>query len=299
MIDITNNWNTDNTEIPAFHYDSICHFDYQNETELAQAFAYRDAEKPFIAYNIPDLDRIVKKWSDLDYLSKKLGSKAYRTETSETNHFMYWKHAKGKFLRSKEGKDWKQPTSIISTTFEKWLETAVKGQNKTQDEREHQYFRVSSDAGNSWLFDELNFFKPKKSLFIVDPRQQRGIHCRFGMRSVIAEAHFDGSRNAVAMIGGLRRWIMTHPDQCVNMHMLMNNHPSGRHSAVDWSKPDLEKFPNFAKVMGNEVILQPGDMLFVPTYWIHYIISLNVNMQCNTRSGAFTGYDRFIRSCGF
>jgi len=45
--------------------------------------------------------------------------------------------------------------------------------------------------------------------------------------------------------------------------------------------------------------LTPGDYLFVPTYWIHYIVSLNVNFQCNTRSGVYSGYNKPIRDCGF
>lgn len=132
----------------------------------------------------------------MDYLQKLLGSKKYRVEASANNHFMYWNNARGNFLRSEKGRKWKPPTEIVSSQFEKWLELAVKGQNKTLEDRTHQYFRVSSDAGNPWLFDELPFFKPVKSMFIVDPGEQKGIHCRFGMRSVIAEAHFDGSRNA-------------------------------------------------------------------------------------------------------
>ena len=44
MIDITNNWNTDSTEIPAAHYDSLCHFDYKNSSQLLQAQRYRAAE---------------------------------------------------------------------------------------------------------------------------------------------------------------------------------------------------------------------------------------------------------------
>lgn len=299
MIDITNNWNTDSTEIPPFHFDSLCHFDFQNQTQLKQAHVYRDLEVPFVVYNIPQVDEVVKKWNNMDYLGKTLGKKFYRTESSIDNHFMYWRNAPASFLRSVKGKDWKPPTDIVSLQFEQWLEIAVKGQNISLENRDHKYFRVSSDMGNPWLFNELPFFKPVKSLFLVEPREQRGIHCRFGMRSVIAEAHFDGSRNSVVMLGGLRRWILTHPDQCVNMHMLPANHPSGRHSEVDWSKPDIEKFPNFAKLMGNEVILQPGDFLYVPTYWIHYIISLNINFQCNTRSGTHSGYDNYIRTCGF
>jgi hypothetical protein len=151
MIDITNNWNTDSVEIPPFHYDSLCHFDYQNETDLRKAFIYRSAEVPFVVYNIPEVDNIVEKWNDPDYLSKLLGKKLYRTEKSKTNHFMYWHNAGPGFLRSNVGKTWTPPTEVISIQFEKWLELAVKGQNKTMEDREHQYFRVSSDMGNPWL----------------------------------------------------------------------------------------------------------------------------------------------------
>jgi hypothetical protein len=45
-------------------------------------------------------------------------------------------------------------------------------------------------------------FQPKPSLYIVRPEKQNDIHCRFGMKGVIAENHFDGSRNAIAVLGG-------------------------------------------------------------------------------------------------
>jgi hypothetical protein len=209
---------------------------------------------------------------------------------------MYWRKT---FFRNPDGSVWKPPTSVIDTTFEDWVGMAVKGQELSLEERTHQYFRVSSDMGNPWLFDELPFFQPVKSLFIVKPKEQRGIHCRFGMRSVIAEAHFDASRNFIAMLGGMRRWILTAPDQCADMYMLPMNHPSGRHSEMDWSDLNLEKYPNFERVKGLEVILQPGDVLYVPTFWIHYIVSLNVNYQCNTRSGATREHRDDMKKCGF
>ena len=134
---------------------------------------------------------------------------------------------------------------------------------------------------------------------MVEPQYQQGIHCRFGMRSVIAEAHFDRSRNSIAMLRGLRRWIMTPPNQCKHMYMLPKDHPSGRHSEVDWSKPDLDSFPEFEMIQAHEVILQPGDILYIPTNWIHYIVSLNVNIQCNTRSGTTKTYDADLHDCGF
>ena len=296
MVDILKNWNPDNTDIPPQHYDTLCHFDYQDPKQLKLAYEYRGAELPFIVYNIPELDAVVKKWNDFDYLSHRLGNKKYRTELSKDNHFMYWRNSNTGKAKST---GWTPPTSFTAESFENWMEIAVKGQNTTLDDRSHHYFRVSSDSGNEWLFNELPFFKPEKNIFMVEPKEQRGIHCRFGMRSVIAEAHFDGSRNSVVEIGGLRRWILAHPSQCKNMHMLPNSHPSGRHSEVDWSNADLEKFPNFARVVGSEVILQPGDFLYVPTYWIHYIVSLNVNFQCNTRSGKEVSRQKELDECGF
>jgi hypothetical protein len=47
------------------------------------------------------------------------------------------------------------------------------------------------------------------------------------------------------------------------------------------------------------IILIIGDYLYVPTFWIHYIVSLTINVQCNTRSGKEKYYDKYISDCGF
>lgn len=139
---------------------------------------------------------MIKKWSNLEYLQKKLGDRTYKTETSVNNHFMYWSNRGGK-------KNYIPPTGTAEVTFQDWLNTAVIGQNKSIESAVHQYFRVTAlsarDKKTGWLFDELTFFQPKKNLFMVEPSEQRGIHCRFGMKSIIAEAHFDGARNSVMM----------------------------------------------------------------------------------------------------
>ena len=81
-----------------------------------------------------------------------------------------------------------------------------------------------------------------------------------GMKSVIAECHFDGSRNTIASFGGLRRWILSHPNQCQNLYLLPRDHPSSRHSEIDWSKPNYDLYPKFATAEANEVIIRPGEV---------------------------------------
>ena len=210
------------------------------------------------------------------------------------NHFMYYYES---WFGSNAPNDWNPPTKAFKTRYSDWKARAVAAQNKSLHEYTPEYMSFSSDQGNPWLFEELPFFRPFKSLFMVEPVEQKGIHCKLGMKGIIAEAHHDFSRNSVAMISGLRRWMLMRPDQCENLHVYPPSHPSGRHSQVDFSKPEVEKFPRFKRAVGNEVILQPGDVLYVPTNWIHYIVSLNVNIQCNTRSGINHEYDRDIRDC--
>ena len=280
----------DDASVPPFHYDSLCHFDYQSEYD--KALAYRKAEVPFVVYNIPEVSAVVAKWRDMEYVSQLVGpNRKYDTETSDNNHFMYF-HGRGKHL-----KGWKPPTGKTKLTFNEWLLKAKQGHNMTLDEREHLYFRVSSTGSSHFLFDELPFYRPVPSLFIVDPKGQRGIHCRFGMKNVIAEAHYDGSRNMAASLGGMRRWILAHPNQCKSLYLLPQGHPSARHSMVDWSKPAYDEYPNFATARVNEVVMKPGSVLYLPTDWFHYIESLNINFQCNTRSGISHDYDRDIQLC--
>ena len=52
----------------------------------------------------------------------------------------------------------------------------------------------------------------------------QGVHCRFGMSGIIAEAHFDSGRNMVALVQGKRRYILLPPDQCGYVHCQSSCH---------------------------------------------------------------------------
>ena len=213
--------------------------------------------------------------------------------------------------------NWQPPTENLRMTYTDWLSHANVTDDKLGPDNPHWYFRLigcgtmgehtedgSCDNGSSeWLFDELTFFQPRlgeeRPFYLIEPKKQKGIHCRFGMKGVIAENHFDLSRNAITLLAGQRRYILAHPNQCNNMNLLPRGHPSARHSAVDWSNPDLKNFPTFPLAHVNEIVMQPGDVLYLPTNWFHYIISLELNMQCNTRSGGEKLYREEIHDCGF
>lgn len=254
-LELLNNWSPNDPTIPTKIYQGICIFDYRRD--YVKALNYRKQEVPFVVRGDPEVAETVERWNSPEYLSKLLAMNndvQHRVEFSESNQFMYWMLPKNNRRTLPPG--WKKPTTLMRMTYNKWLDHA----NKTDasllaPDRPHWYFRLigcgetgpkgECDTGSSeFLFDELTFFQPRNNLYMVQPHKQRGIHCRFGMTGVTAENHFDQSRNAIVVLGGARRYILSHPNQCPNLYLYPKEHPSGRHSKVDWNDPDLDLYPD-------------------------------------------------------
>jgi hypothetical protein len=304
IIEILHHWPSDDPEPRPQLHQAICVFDYQKDH--AKAMAYRDAELPFVVKGDPQVAKTVERWNAPHYMDALLGNIQHETEYSETSHFLYWDPSKQSLPAAATTQQ--QPTKIMHMAYAEWFEHANATEDMMGPDKPHWYYKlVGCGSGrrcntvrSEYLFDELAFFQPKKkSLYLKEPKMQTGILCRFGMKGVIAENHFDGSRNAITVLRGERRYILAHPNQCDRMALYPKGHPSGRHSAVDWSDPDLEEYPAFALAKGNEVVLQAGDVLYLPTHWFHYIISLSLNFQCNTRGGVGSEHAQSLIDCGY
>jgi hypothetical protein len=311
-MEMLDHWPVDDTTPRSTIHQGLCVFDYR--TDYDKAMTYRNAEVPFVVENDPAVAKTTERWNTPGYMERLLGDAEHRTEYSENNFFMYAtpvskkKHGRMRSKSKKVPEGWKEPTAMRYMSYKSWMEKANVTDEDLGPDKPHWYFRLFGDGvvtekhekhSSDYLFDELPFFQPKQSLYLVEQDGRWGINCRFGMKGVVAASHFDGSRNAVAVLGGSRRYILAHPNQCQNMHLYPMGHPSGRHSAVDWSKPDLEAFPNFAQAQANEVVMQPGQVLYLPTDWFHFIVSLELTFQCNSRSGVGDEYKELMQKCGF
>lgn len=296
LLDIIANWNPNNVTIPPHHYHSLCRFDYQ--TEYDKALQYREADVPLVVYNIPELADAVTQWATPGYLEKLLGRKAYPVDVSQSNHFRYYDSKK-----VKKSKRDVLPFKTERCTYRQWLDNVRKSASYPHDaagrrEGKHYYFRPTSKQFN---VEDLAIFDPRRkdNLFVTDPTP-RFVSCRFGAPGVITEGHFDGPPNMVAVISGRRRWILAPPAECKNANLFPLGHPSERQSQLDWAAPDLIQFPNFAHMKATEVLLSAGDMLFVPSYWLHHVSSLDSNIQCNAFSQNLSSRGKAeVGECGF
>lgn len=80
----------------------------------------------------------------------------------------------------------------------------------------------------------------------------------------------------------------------------MRGHPSVRHSRVDWSNlTAIRTHEGLSQAMATEVVVGMGEMLYIPSFWFHYIISQDASIQCNARSGESEAGKQEISQCGF
>jgi hypothetical protein len=298
--EVLSNWNPDDSEVPSKIYQGLCVFDWTNPEQKQAAENYRKAEMPFVLRNHDEVLKTAYRWSDVSYMKELIGPEPTRNEFAHGNHMMYWKDKGG---RAKKPEGWKQPTENVEITFSDWYQKAMVVENSSDPVHEdHWYFRLNGvfEKMNDYLYDELPIFRfERPSFFMVNPNDARGINCRLGMKGTIAETHYDYSRNFILILGGAKRYILAPPSECQNLELYPQDHPSGRHSRLDWSNPSDWEEGRFPQAKLNEVVLQSADTLYLPTSWFHFIVSLGVNYQCNARSGITHENDHHIHECGF
>lgn len=91
----------------------------------------------------------------------------------------------------------------------------------------------------------------------------------FGGKGAITPMHYDIDMSHVFLnqIHGRKRVVMFSPEQSAFLYHL----PYSVASYVDINKPDYEKYPALTKAHGWETILEPGETIFMPSGYWHYI----------------------------
>lgn len=315
--DLLERWPANYVENDAWNR-SLCHpskgrglyrFNYLIPREKALAEQLRKQELPFVVFNVPELDATAEGLFSLPQMRRTFRSVDNIVERSPSNEFMYYMVRNAKAI-GRRFPDWTPPQEPLAMGFEDFLQAAERANGYDPsvqgDGREYLYMTLSSGEGppghrdRDWIRDALPFFEPVDSLFMSSAEEYRGIKCRFGMKGIIAACHFDSKRNWIAMIRGRKRYLLLPPEECSKLELYPRGHPSARHSAVQWS--DLEQvrqYPRLRSARATEVVLRPGEMLYVPSYWFHYIISQDASIQCNCRSGESPKGRKAVTDCGY
>lgn len=107
----------------------------------------------------------------------------------------------------------------------------------------------------------------------------------FGTELAHTPCHLDTyGVNFVVQLHGHKKWVLVPPEESANMYPVrLPFEESSVWSAVDVLKPDLVSHPQFAIAQRRalSVVLEPGDVLFVPRHYWHFVRSLSVSVSVN------------------
>jgi len=71
-----------------------------------------------------------------------------------------------------------------------------------------------------------------------------------------------------------------HDRQCqVDLIPSTNPPPPTRSTQVDIFNPALDLFPTFGQLQGFDAVVNPGDVLYIPSYWFHHVVSLDESVS--------------------
>jgi Cupin-like domain len=303
--------------------ETLQHFNYSDPDQLKMATLFRDAELPFKLYGVPDVDAASHKWTD-DYVAAMFGDHASgmfersvvidkervplakgTAQESRTNYFAFF-----------VAKAWDleqmglAPTRNNDWSYQTWAQHAVYADAVSLPASQpHFYWQAGVPPEerhldrSKWCFisrDLPSLSSAQENFFVFHVQEQKGIQCRFGERGVVAATHFDGGRNMVAMLKGAKRYILSPPNQCSKLGIFTEKRsPIYRHSLLNFghishlrnasitgmSQEERAWLERAASSQALETVLKQGEVLYIPSHWFHYIVSLQKSAQCNVRSG--------------
>ncbi|HUJ27214.1 MAG TPA: cupin-like domain-containing protein [Myxococcales bacterium] len=103
-----------------------------------------------------------------------------------------------------------------------------------------------------------------------------------GAAGTVTPLHHDLTNNAMAQVVGRKRVKLVSPLQSALVY-------NSRHcfSEVDPEAVDAARFPLFAKAQVQEVLLEPGELLFLPVGWWHHVRALDPSITVSMTNFVF------------
>ncbi|MCI0546702.1 MAG: cupin-like domain-containing protein [Candidatus Rokubacteria bacterium] len=100
-----------------------------------------------------------------------------------------------------------------------------------------------------------------------------------GPRGSLTPLHYDTTDNLMCQYVGRKHLTLFPPSQIKWLYATGFGPSWSR--IPDPRSPDLVKFPLFARARSVEVTLHPGEILFLPAHWSHFVVNLDLSVMAN------------------
>uniref|UniRef100_A0A8D0E4J4 tRNA wybutosine-synthesizing protein 5 n=1 Tax=Salvator merianae TaxID=96440 RepID=A0A8D0E4J4_SALMN len=220
--------------------------------------------KPVVLKGI-DLGPCITKWT-VDYLSQASGSKEVKVHVSAvpqmdflSKNFVYRTLPFDEFI--KRAAETKHTEYFISEDEKYYLRSLGDDPRKEIADIRKQFPLLADDICVPEYFEKEQFFS---SVF------------RISSAGLQLWTHYDVMDNFLIQVAGNKKVVLYSPRDAPYLYL------SGTKSEVlDIDKPDLKKYPLFAKARRYECQLKSGDVLFIPALWFHNVTSEEFGIGVN------------------
>lgn len=107
----------------------------------------------------------------------------------------------------------------------------------------------------------------------------------FGPAGTVTPLHCEKINTLLAQVAGRKRYRLVPTTQWWRVY---NN--GGVFSDVDCEKPDLRRYPRFRDATIIDIVLEPGEVLFMPVGWWHHVRALDVSMSISFTNFVFPNF---------
>ncbi|MEO0969341.1 MAG: cupin-like domain-containing protein, partial [Cyanobacteria bacterium J06639_18] len=217
--------------------------------------------KPFIIDGIANNWKACKNWSN-DYLVDTCGENQVPVETYPENYFEGYNYAK------------LDNDYYTNMTFAEYMDIV---EGKKSDDKLYYLSQVKMRKYFPQLLGDivsLDFFK----------KEPRDINLFFGFKNKkyasTSKLHFDEIHNIFVQVRGRKRFLLfPHTNYLSFYPPLEDESYSSTCSKVNPEEPDLKQFPKFPINDKIEIIVNPGEILYLPPFWWHHVTSLDENIS--------------------
>lgn len=226
---------------------------------------YRSKSKPFIITGAFDG---VKDWT-LDAISELLG-------TQEYNVRVY-----GKDYRSRPKREWKKYSEIESHTPQAYVELL---RNRTAHENSMYMAQVAFGQTPlaATIRDRVLQLEQKCDMETIHPLMD--LNLWFGPGGHTEPLHFDTGDGTLMQLHGSKRVTLFPPWETRNLYPFeFYREIPPWFSQVDTDNPDPKVFPRYAEALANriEVVVEQGEILYIPVSWWHEVTALGTDYVCS------------------
>ncbi|GAM22333.1 hypothetical protein SAMD00019534_055080 [Acytostelium subglobosum LB1] len=226
--------------------------------DILEQFVLRN--QPFVLTGIVDGWACFNKWNTPAYLVDKIGER--EIPVREIGY---------------DVGEWLGKTSNIkfSTFVDSWNIAKKTGAEPT-------YYLASLPINKYFPELETDYVVPE-----IPREQGKSANLWIGVKGQVTPLHHDwstgdpGMDGLHAIVSGKKLFRLYDP---VENNLFIRRKPHWglfHHAQVDIDKPDLDRFPEFANARSIDVVLEQGEMLFIPKLWWHYVRTLEPSISVN------------------